>query len=82
MTWNGGLLMAASSPKTSPTVLSSTLAVRLGGRRCRATPWHPPDRVWVAPDVRDRAAKVAAREGKTILQLAREALEERVAESR
>jgi predicted HicB family RNase H-like nuclease len=36
----------------------------------------------VAPDVRDRAAKVAAREGKTISQLAREALEERVAESR
>ena len=36
----------------------------------------------VAPDVRDRAAQVAAREGKTISQLAREALEERVAESR
>jgi predicted HicB family RNase H-like nuclease len=36
----------------------------------------------VAADVRDRAAKVAAREGKTISQLAREALEERVAESR
>jgi hypothetical protein len=34
----------------------------------------------VAPAVRDRAAQVAAREGKTISQLAREALEERVAE--
>lgn len=33
----------------------------------------------VAPSVRDRAAEVAAREGKTISQLAREALEERVA---
>lgn len=36
----------------------------------------------VAPSVRDRAAEVAAREGKTISQLAREALEERVAASR
>jgi predicted HicB family RNase H-like nuclease len=36
----------------------------------------------VAPAVRDRAARVAAQEGKTISQLAREALEERVAESR
>jgi len=33
----------------------------------------------VAPAVRDRAAEVAAREGKTISQLAREALEQRVA---
>jgi predicted HicB family RNase H-like nuclease len=33
----------------------------------------------VAPGVRDRAAEIAAREGKTISQLAREALEERVA---
>ena len=31
--------------------------------------------------VRDRAAEVAAREGKTILQLAREALEDRIATS-
>lgn len=36
----------------------------------------------VAPSVRDRAAEIAAREGKTISQLAREALEERVATSR
>lgn len=36
----------------------------------------------VARSVRDRAAEVAAREGKTISQLAREALEERVATSR
>ncbi|MDQ3602072.1 MAG: CopG family transcriptional regulator [Actinomycetota bacterium] len=36
----------------------------------------------VAPSVRDRAAEVAAREGKTISQLAREALEDRVAASR
>jgi len=36
----------------------------------------------VAPSVRARAAEVAAREGKTISQLAREALEERVATSR
>jgi len=36
----------------------------------------------VAPSVRDRAAQIAAREGKTISQLAREALEERVAASR
>ncbi len=36
----------------------------------------------VAPAVRDRAAEVAAREGKTISQLAREALEQRVAASR
>lgn len=35
----------------------------------------------VAPDVRDRAAEVAAREGKTISQVAREALEARVAAS-
>jgi predicted HicB family RNase H-like nuclease len=35
----------------------------------------------VAPSVRDRAAELAAREGKTISQLAREALEERVAAS-
>jgi predicted HicB family RNase H-like nuclease len=33
----------------------------------------------VTPGVRDRAAEIAAREGKTISQLAREALEERVA---
>jgi predicted HicB family RNase H-like nuclease len=33
----------------------------------------------VAPAVRDRAAEIAAREGKTISQLAREALEARVA---
>jgi predicted HicB family RNase H-like nuclease len=33
----------------------------------------------VTPGVRDRAAQVAAREGKTISQLAREALEARVA---
>lgn len=36
----------------------------------------------VASDVRDRAAQVAAREGKSISQLAREALEARVAEPR
>lgn len=36
----------------------------------------------VTSSVRDRAAEVAAREGKTISQLAREALEERVAASR
>lgn len=35
----------------------------------------------VAPGVRDRAAQVAASEGKTISQLAREALEQRVAPS-
>lgn len=35
----------------------------------------------VARSVRDRAAEIAAREGKTISQLAREALEERVASS-
>ena len=33
----------------------------------------------VTPDVRDRAAQIAAREGKTVSQLAREALEARVA---
>ena len=33
----------------------------------------------VAPSVRDRAAEIAAREGKTISQLAREALEARLA---
>lgn len=33
----------------------------------------------VTPDIRQRAAEVAAREGKTISQLAREALEQRVA---
>ncbi|HEU0101017.1 MAG TPA: hypothetical protein VFR07_01705 [Mycobacteriales bacterium] len=36
----------------------------------------------VAPAVRDRAAHVAAKEGKTISELAREALEERIASSR
>jgi predicted HicB family RNase H-like nuclease len=35
----------------------------------------------VAADVREHAAQVAAREGKTLSQLAREALEERVAAS-
>ncbi|SDX64979.1 hypothetical protein SAMN05661080_00670 [Modestobacter sp. DSM 44400] len=35
----------------------------------------------VTPSVRDRAAEIAAREGKTISQLAREALEARVASS-
>lgn len=35
----------------------------------------------VAPAVRDRAAEIAAREGKTISQLARAALEERIARS-
>ena len=34
----------------------------------------------ITPSVRDRAAAVAAREGKTISQLAREALEARVAD--
>lgn len=33
----------------------------------------------ITPSVRDRAAEIAAREGKTISQLAREALEARVA---
>jgi predicted HicB family RNase H-like nuclease len=33
----------------------------------------------VTPGVRDRAAQIAAREGKTVSQLAREALEARVA---
>jgi predicted HicB family RNase H-like nuclease len=33
----------------------------------------------VAPEIRQRAAEVAAREGKTISELAREALEDRVA---
>ncbi len=33
----------------------------------------------VAPAVRDRAAEVAAKEGKTISELAREALEDRIA---
>ncbi len=36
----------------------------------------------VAPDVRRRAAELAAREGKTLSQLAREALEDRVATTR
>lgn len=36
----------------------------------------------VAPSVRERAAQLAAREGKTISQLAREALEARVEASR
>lgn len=35
----------------------------------------------LTPDVRDRAAAIAKREGKTISQLAREALEDRVAAS-
>jgi hypothetical protein len=35
----------------------------------------------VAPDLRDRAAELAAREGKTVSQLAREALEDRIATS-
>ena len=35
----------------------------------------------VDPSVRDRAAEVAAREGKSISQLAREALEQRVAQA-
>ena len=34
----------------------------------------------ITPSVRDRAAEVAAREGKTVSQLAREALEARVAD--
>jgi len=33
----------------------------------------------VPPDVREHAAQIAAREGKTLSQLAREALEERLA---
>lgn len=36
----------------------------------------------VAPDVRQRAAELAAQEGKTLSQLAREALEDRVAAPR
>ena len=36
----------------------------------------------VTPGVRDRAAQIAAREGKTVSQLAREALEARVAAER
>jgi len=36
----------------------------------------------VAPAVRDRAAEVAAREGKTVSELAREALEDRITASR
>jgi predicted HicB family RNase H-like nuclease len=36
----------------------------------------------VPPAVRDQAAEVAAREGKTVSELAREALEERIAASR
>ncbi len=36
----------------------------------------------VAPAVRDRAAEVAAKEGKTVSELAREALEDRLTSSR
>lgn len=36
----------------------------------------------VPPSVRDQAAEVAAQEGKTLSELAREALEERIAASR
>jgi len=36
----------------------------------------------VPPAVRDQAAEIAAREGKTVSELAREALEERLAASR
>ncbi len=36
----------------------------------------------VAPAVRDRAAEVAAREGKTVSELAREALEDRISTPR
>ena len=35
----------------------------------------------VAPSVRERAAEVAAKEGKTVSELAREALEDRIAAS-
>lgn len=36
----------------------------------------------VAPAIRDRAAEIAAREGKTVSELAREALEARITTSR
>ena len=36
----------------------------------------------IAPSTRDRAAEIAAQEGKSVSQLAREALEERVAAGR
>ncbi len=47
----------------------------LSGRAARS----PQIAFRVPPEVRDRAADVAAREGKTVSQLAREALEARLA---
>ena len=59
-------LRSATSFSHPPRVKSHVARVRAQARRVAAT-------------LRERAAAVAAREGKTISQLAREALEERIA---
>lgn len=60
------------------TVLRSVGRPSLSGVRQRS----PQIAFRVPPAVRDQAAEVAAREGKTVSELAREALEERLAASR
>lgn len=60
------------------TVLRSVGRPSLSGVRQRS----PQIAFRVPPAVRDQAAEVAAREGETVSELAREALEERLAASR
>jgi hypothetical protein len=74
---DGTRLTDELAEQITPHVLRSVGRPSLSGARQRS----PQIAFRVAPRVRDRAAEVAAREGKTVSELAREALEERLAAS-
>jgi len=68
-----------SPPRTS----SSRRAAPPGDPPCPARqPTRPQIAFRVASTLRDRAPEIAAHEGRTLSQLAREALEERIAHTR
>jgi hypothetical protein len=75
-------LRLADGTRLTPAVAESVVeeARRAGGRpSLSGTAAHSPQIAFRVPAaVRDRAVRVAAEEGKTVSQLAREALEERL----
>jgi hypothetical protein len=75
---DGTRLTDEAAADIAESVLRSVGRPSLSGVRQRS----PQIAFRVPPAVRDQAAEVAAREGKTVSELAREALEERLAASR
>ena len=70
--------VAAQAAQIAEEAIRSVGRPSLSGARQRS----PQIAFRVPPAVRDQAAQVAAREGKTVSELAREALEERLAAAR